>query len=154
MLSYGTLSVQFLFLLSLARRRGSTLQVTLARAKNTNWLVQPTDNIVNIILLDYLITEKKLTDRNDWEDFVSQGTEFREDALGDLNLLSLRDAIGKARIIQFVNKGYCVFDDVDATEKLSNLSKSPTEELRTRKAKLLLQSEYHQHFERSLPWYK
>ncbi|PCH37806.1 glutamate-tRNA ligase [Wolfiporia cocos MD-104 SS10] len=81
--------------------------------KKITWLAQPAGPhaLVDVTLLDhdYLITKKKLEENDDVKDFVTPVSEFREDALADGNVLSLK----KGDIIQFERKGYYIFDGVN-----------------------------------------
>lgn len=78
--------------------------------KKITWLAQPTDShpVVEVTLLDYdyLITKKKLEEEDDVKDFVPPVTEFREEALADGNVKTLK----AGDIIQFERKGYHIFD--------------------------------------------
>ncbi|KAN0077172.1 tRNA synthetases class I (E and Q), catalytic domain containing protein [Tylopilus felleus] len=78
--------------------------------KKITWLAQPTDShpVIDVTLLDYdyLITKKKLEEEDDVKDFVPPVTEFREEALADANVKTLK----AGDIIQFERKGYYIFD--------------------------------------------
>lgn len=78
--------------------------------KKITWLAQPTDShpVIEVTLLDYdyLITKKKLEEDDDVKDFVPPVTEFREEALADANVKTLK----AGDIIQFERKGYYIFD--------------------------------------------
>lgn len=78
--------------------------------KKITWLAQPTDShrLVDVTLLDYdyLITKKKLEEEDDVKDFVPPMSEFREEALADANVVTLRTG----DIIQFERKGYYILD--------------------------------------------
>ncbi|KIJ69105.1 hypothetical protein HYDPIDRAFT_179001 [Hydnomerulius pinastri MD-312] len=86
--------------------------------KKITWLAQPTDTypMVDVTLLDYdyLITKKKLEEEDDVKDFVTPVTEFREEALADANVKTLK----KGDTIQFERKGYFIFDGVAEDGKL------------------------------------
>lgn len=86
--------------------------------KKITWLAQPTDShpVTEVILLDYdyLITKKKLEEEDDVKDFVPPVTEFREEALADANVKTLK----AGDIIQFERKGYYVFDGSTGDGKL------------------------------------
>jgi len=78
--------------------------------KKITWLAQPTGShpVIEVTLLDYdyLITKKKLEEDDDVKDFVPPVTEFREEALADANVKTLK----AGDIIQFERKGYYIFD--------------------------------------------
>ena len=63
---------------------------------------------VNLVLLDYdyLITKKKLEEDDTFEDCVNKHTEFKEEAIGDANLMHLK----KGDIIQLERKGFYICD--------------------------------------------
>lgn len=86
--------------------------------KKITWLAQPTDahSVIEVILLDYdyLITKKKLEEEDDVKDFVPPITEFREEALADANVKTLK----AGDIIQFERKGYYIFDGRTGDGKL------------------------------------
>lgn len=83
-----------------------------ATKKKITWLAQSSARpLVKVTLLDYdyIITKRKLEDGDNWEDFVTPKTEFREEALADANVVDLtRD--GEERIMQFERKGFYRFD--------------------------------------------
>lgn len=86
--------------------------------KKITWLAQPTDShpVIEVTLLDYdyLITKKKLEEEDDVKDFVPPVTEFREEALADANVKTLK----AGDIIQFERKGYYIFDGRTGDGKL------------------------------------
>ncbi|KAH0830681.1 ribosomal protein L25/Gln-tRNA synthetase [Lanmaoa asiatica] len=86
--------------------------------KKITWLAQPTDAhpVIEVTLLDYdyLITKKKLEEEDDVKDFVPPVTEFREEALADANVKTLK----AGDIIQFERKGYYIFDGRTGDGKL------------------------------------
>jgi glutamyl-tRNA synthetase len=86
--------------------------------KKITWLAQPTDPypLVDVTLLDYdyLITKKKLEEEDDVKDFVPSVSEFREEALADGNVKTLK----KGEVIQFERKGYFIFDGATDDGKL------------------------------------
>ncbi|KAF9227790.1 glutamyl-tRNA synthetase, partial [Gyrodon lividus] len=86
--------------------------------KKITWLAQPTDTYpmadVTLLDYDYLITKKKLEEEDDVKDFVPSVTEFREEALADANVKTLK----KGEIIQFERKGYFIFDGTAEDGKL------------------------------------
>lgn len=89
-----------------------------ATKKKITWLAQSSDRpLVQVSLLDYdhLITKKKLEDGDNWEDFVTPKTEFREEALADANVL---DLIGD-RILRFERKGYYSYDGIGTDGRLA-----------------------------------
>ncbi|KAF8643759.1 hypothetical protein AX16_008778 [Volvariella volvacea WC 439] len=81
--------------------------------KKITWLAQPTPEhpLPSITLLDYdyLITKKKLEENDNFIDFVTPVTEFKESAYADANILELK----QGDIIQFERKGYFTFDGED-----------------------------------------
>ncbi|KIK83218.1 hypothetical protein PAXRUDRAFT_832105 [Paxillus rubicundulus Ve08.2h10] len=87
--------------------------------KKITWLAQPTGPypLVDVTLLDYdyLITKKKLEEEDDVKDFVPSVTEFREEALADANVKTLKNG----EIIQFERKGYFIFDGAAEDGKLN-----------------------------------
>ena len=78
--------------------------------KKITWLAAPTPShsLVESTLLDYdyLITKKKMEEDDQFADFVTPVSEFREDAVADANVKDLK----KGDIIQFERKGYYIFD--------------------------------------------
>ena len=84
--------------------------------KKITWLAQPDAEhpLVDVTLLDhdYLITKKKLEEDDEFADFVTPVSEFREDALADANVKDLK----KGDIIQFERKGYYIFDGVSSKD--------------------------------------
>ncbi|KAJ7707668.1 tRNA synthetases class I, catalytic domain-containing protein [Mycena rosella] len=98
---------------------GSVLSVTVdlhlegdfkATKKKITWLAPALDRpSVEVTLLDYdyIITKKKLEDGDNWEDFITPNTEFREEAIADANVL---DVQAEDRIMQFERKGYYSYD--------------------------------------------
>ncbi|EAU88705.1 glutamate-tRNA ligase [Coprinopsis cinerea okayama7 len=78
--------------------------------KKITWLAAPKDNhplpTVSLVDFDYLITKKKLEENDEFADFVTPVTEFKETALADANVLDLP----KGEIIQFERKGYYIYD--------------------------------------------
>ncbi|KAJ6484996.1 glutamyl-tRNA synthetase [Mycena vitilis] len=87
--------------------------------KKVTWLAQSQNRPLEEVTLldyDYLLTKKKLEEGDNWEDFVTPKTEFREEALADANVLDLVDA--KDRILQFERKGYYSHDGRGADGRL------------------------------------
>lgn len=81
--------------------------------KKITWLADPVRSgrpLANVTLLDYdyLITKKKLDEDDDVADVVTAVTEFRVEALGDLNVLEMKGG----EMIQFERKGYYRVDRV------------------------------------------
>lgn len=84
--------------------------------KKITWLSAPTSShpLIESTLLDYdyLITKKKLEEDDQFADFVTPVSEFREDAVADANVKDLK----KGDIIQFERKGYYIFDGVSSKD--------------------------------------
>jgi glutamyl-tRNA synthetase len=76
-------------------------------AKKITWL-STAQKLVSIELVDfdYLITKDKLDEDDNYEDFLTEQTEFRTKALADENVAKLL----KGSIIQFDRKGYFILD--------------------------------------------
>ncbi|ORY86037.1 tRNA synthetases class I, catalytic domain-domain-containing protein [Leucosporidium creatinivorum] len=78
--------------------------------KKVTWLSSssPSTPLTPVTLLDYdyLITKKKLEEDDDVKNFLTPQTEFRVDAVADLNVAGLK----KGEIIQFERKGYYIVD--------------------------------------------
>lgn len=78
--------------------------------KKITWLSSssPSTPLIPVTLLDYdyLITKKKLEEDDDVKNFLTPQTEFRVDAVADLNVANLK----KGDIIQFERKGYYIVD--------------------------------------------
>ncbi|KAJ7494769.1 glutamyl-tRNA synthetase [Mycena galericulata] len=88
--------------------------------KKITWLAQSsTHPLVEVVLIDYdyIITKKKLEDGDNWEDFITPKTEFREEALADANVLHITGE-GEERIMQFERKGYYRCDCVGTDGRL------------------------------------
>ncbi|KAJ7756471.1 glutamyl-tRNA synthetase [Mycena maculata] len=88
--------------------------------KKITWLAQSAARaLVHVTLLDYdyIITKKKLEDGDNWEDFVTPETEFREEALADANVVDVTQDEAE-RIVQFERKGYYRFDGRGAEGRL------------------------------------
>ncbi|KAJ7126956.1 tRNA synthetases class I, catalytic domain-containing protein [Mycena epipterygia] len=77
--------------------------------KNITWLAQSSDRP---------LVQRKLEDGDNWEDFITPKTEFREEALADANVLDLIGD-GKDRILQFERKGYYSYDDTGTDGRLA-----------------------------------
>ncbi|EFP91469.2 glutamyl-tRNA synthetase [Puccinia graminis f. sp. tritici CRL 75-36-700-3] len=62
----------------------------------------------NVVLLDYdyLITKRKIEDDDEIDDFITPVSEFREDAIADGNIRTMK----KGEILQFERKGYYIID--------------------------------------------
>ncbi|OAV91815.1 hypothetical protein PTTG_07561 [Puccinia triticina 1-1 BBBD Race 1] len=62
----------------------------------------------NVVLLDYdyLITKRKIDDDDEIDDFITPVSEFREDAIADGNMKTMK----KGDILQFERKGYYIVD--------------------------------------------
>jgi glutamyl-tRNA synthetase len=78
--------------------------------KKITWLSAPTAEhplpAASLVDFDYLITKKKLEEGDEFADFVTPVTEFKEEVYADANILHLR----KGDIIQFERKGYYIYD--------------------------------------------
>lgn len=78
--------------------------------KKVTWLSSssPSTPLTPVTLLDYdyLITKKKLEEDDDVKNFLTPQTEFRVEAVADLNVANLK----KGDIIQFERKGYYIVD--------------------------------------------
>ncbi|KAJ7475885.1 glutamyl-tRNA synthetase [Mycena latifolia] len=88
--------------------------------KKVTWLAPTADRPgVEVTLLDYdyIITKKKLEDGDNWEDFATPRTEFREEAIADANVLDLTGD-RQDRIMQFERKGYYSYDGRSADGRL------------------------------------
>jgi glutamyl-tRNA synthetase len=77
---------------------------------------------LEMVDFDYLITKDKLTDEENFEDFLTPQTEFRTPALGDENL----DNVKVDDIIQIDRKGYFRVDQVHDGGKPLVLFNVPT----------------------------
>ncbi|TFK30031.1 glutamate-tRNA ligase [Coprinopsis marcescibilis] len=80
--------------------------------KKITWLAAPTSEhpipTVSLVDFDYLITKKKLEENDQFADFVTPVTEFKEEAFADVNVLDLP----KGEIMQFERKGYYIYDGI------------------------------------------
>ncbi|KAL7270943.1 glutamate--tRNA ligase [Rhizina undulata] len=71
--------------------------------KKITWLSTEQDLVpVELVDFDYLITKEKLEEEDDVKDFLSEKTEFREEALADVNVRDVK----VDDILQFERKGY------------------------------------------------
>ncbi|EPS37756.1 hypothetical protein H072_8557 [Dactylellina haptotyla CBS 200.50] len=71
--------------------------------KKITWLATNQDVVdVDLVDFDYLITKDKLEEDDKMEDFLNDNTEFRVEAVADVNV---RD-VQQGEIIQFERKGY------------------------------------------------
>ncbi len=77
---------------------------------------------LEMVDFDYLITKDKLTDEDNYEDFLNPKTEFRTQAVGDENL----DEVKVDDVIQIDRKGYFRVDQVHAGDKPLILFSIPT----------------------------
>lgn len=68
------------------------------------WLATAGQELIPVELVDFdfLITKDKLEDEDNVDDFLTEKTEFRTEALADGNVA----ALGEGEIIQFERKGY------------------------------------------------
>jgi glutamyl-tRNA synthetase len=76
---------------------------------------------VTLFDYDYLINKKKLEEDDNLADFVTATTEFKEDALADANILTLKEG----DIIQFERKGYYILDRFNKAENVAKFIKIP-----------------------------
>ncbi|KAJ2932898.1 hypothetical protein H1R20_g4184, partial [Candolleomyces eurysporus] len=78
--------------------------------KKITWLSAPTAEhplpTASLVDFDYLITKKKLEENDEFADFVTPETEFKEVVYADANIIELK----KGDIIQFERKGYYIYD--------------------------------------------
>lgn len=78
--------------------------------KKITWLAAPSDEhpipTVSLVDFDYLITKKKMEEGDEFADFVTPVTEFKETVYADANVLNLK----KGDIMQFERKGYYIYD--------------------------------------------
>ncbi|KAF3904084.1 hypothetical protein ABW20_dc0106374 [Dactylellina cionopaga] len=71
--------------------------------KKVTWIATNQDLVdVELVDFDYLITKDKLEEDDKMEDYLNDNTEFRVDAVADMNV---RD-VQQGEIIQFERKGY------------------------------------------------
>ncbi|KAF5315925.1 hypothetical protein D9611_004790 [Ephemerocybe angulata] len=81
-----------------------------ATKKKITWLAAPTTEhslpTASLVDFDYLITKKKLEENDQFADFVTPVTEFKEEVYADANILNLN----KGDIMQFERKGYYIYD--------------------------------------------
>jgi glutamyl/glutaminyl-tRNA synthetase len=91
--------------------------------KKITWL-STDQKLVPLVMVDfdYLITKDKLTDEDNFEDFLTPQTEFRTQAVGDENL----EDVKVDDIIQIDRKGYFRVDQVHAGGKPLILFNIPT----------------------------
>nr|CRX79100.1 hypothetical protein ls5930a1_00145 [Leucosporidium scottii] len=93
--------------------------------KKVTWLSSSSSStpLIPVTLLDYdyLITKKKLEEDDDVQNFLTPQTEFRVEAVADLNVANLK----KGDIIQFERKGYYIVDK--AFDPSSSTSSAPAE---------------------------
>jgi glutamyl-tRNA synthetase len=76
--------------------------------KKVMWLSRSSDHplmAVTLLDYDYNATKKKLEDGDNWEEFITPTTEFREGALADTNVLDMTGE-GQDSLMQFERKGY------------------------------------------------
>ena len=86
-------------------------------SKKVHWLA-PSDDapLIDVVLVDYdyLITKKKIEDADEWSDFINPVSEFREQALADSNVKTLK--VGD--VIQFERKGFYILDKISGVGSL------------------------------------
>lgn len=71
--------------------------------KKVTWLADTADKVkVQLVDFDHLITKDKLEEGDNFEDFLTPDTEFKSEAIADVNVRDLK----KDDIIQFERKGY------------------------------------------------
>lgn len=72
--------------------------------KKVTWLSTGGQELVPIVTVDfdYLLSKDKLEEDDDWEKFLTEKTEFRDEQLADSNVKSLKEN----DIIQLERKGY------------------------------------------------
>ncbi|MCH0628500.1 glutamate--tRNA ligase [Kocuria palustris] len=75
--------------------------------KKLTWIADTPDKIkVQLVDFDHLITKDKLEEGDNFEDFITPQSEFKTDAIADLNVRDLKEG----DIIQFERKGYYRLD--------------------------------------------
>lgn len=75
--------------------------------KKISWLADTPDVVpIELVDFDHLITKEKIEEGENFEDYLTAQTEFRTDALADVNIKSL--PVGA--VIQFERKGYFRLD--------------------------------------------
>lgn len=84
------------------------------KTRKFTWLSSNKDNSIEISLLDfdYLITKKKLEEDDKFEDFITPQSQFKTEALGDVNLKELK--VGDR--LQFERKAYYILDKIQGGE--------------------------------------
>ncbi|MCJ1313174.1 hypothetical protein MMC25_006851 [Agyrium rufum] len=73
-------------------------------AKKVTWLAEEGQELIPVELVDFdfLITKEKIEEGDNYEDYLTPQTEFKEDALADGNVVDLKEH----DVIQFERKGY------------------------------------------------
>ncbi|RIA91589.1 glutamate-tRNA ligase [Glomus cerebriforme] len=89
--------------------------------KKITWIADTT-NVSEVVLVDYdyLITKRKLEEDDDVEEFITEKSEFLDDALTDHNVKELK----KGEIIQFERRGYYILDN-DTSESALRFIRIP-----------------------------
>lgn len=92
--------------------------------KKITWLSTEGQSLIPVELVDfdYLLTKDKLEDGDNWEDFLTEQTEFRSEALCDSNLASCK----AGDVIQLERKGYFRVDSPYQDGKAAVLFQIPT----------------------------
>jgi glutamyl-tRNA synthetase len=76
--------------------------------KKLTWLsTSPAPVAVTLVDFDHLITKEKLEEGDDVKDFMTKETEFRTEAIADVNVKDLKHG----EVIQFERKGYFIVDE-------------------------------------------
>jgi len=74
--------------------------------KKLTWLAESATTPVTLVDYDYLITERKVEEDMNFEDILNPETEYRRDAIADLNVKEPK----RGAIIQFERQGYFILD--------------------------------------------
>lgn len=92
--------------------------------KKITWLSVEGQDLIpaELVDFDYLLTKDKLEESDNWEDFLTEHTEFRSEALCDSNLAGCK----AGDIIQLERKGYFRVDTAYKDGKAAVLFKIPT----------------------------
>ncbi|ORY80962.1 putative glutamyl-tRNA synthetase, cytoplasmic [Protomyces lactucae-debilis] len=77
-------------------------------SKKLTWLsTSPQPVAVTLVDFDHLITKEKLEEGDDVKDFMTKETEFKTEAVADVNVKELKHG----EVIQFERKGYFIVDE-------------------------------------------
>jgi glutamyl-tRNA synthetase len=92
--------------------------------KKITWLSTEGQSLIPVELVDfdYLLTKDKLEEDDNWEDFLTEPTEFRSAAFCDANLAACKTG----DIIQLERKGYFRIDAPYKDGKAAVLFNIPT----------------------------